>query len=203
MSINEKLATIQQLLKAPKGQYNSFGKYKYRNCEDILESVKPLLGVCVLTISDDIVLIGERYYVKATAMLRHADSSICVSAFAREALDKKGMDDSQITGSASSYARKYALNGLFAIDDTKDSDSDEQPKTKTHPNSAEAIQAKESARDSDPFIQVLIGFLASEDQYDFAREALDEITDEKEKIRVWSLLNTREKEIVRSFSKKD
>jgi hypothetical protein len=113
------------------------------------------------------------------------------------------MDDSQITGSASSYARKYALNGLFAIDDTKDSDSDEQPKTKTHPNSAEARQVKESARDSDPFIQVLIGFLASEDQYDFAREALDEITDEKEKIRVWSLLNTREKGIVRSFSKKD
>lgn len=203
MSINEKLATIQQLLKAPKGQYNSFGKYKYRNCEDILESVKPLLGSCVLTISDDIVMVGDRYYVKATASLRHADSSICVSAFAREALDKKGMDDSQITGSASSYARKYALNGLFAIDDTKDSDSDEQPKTKAHPNSVEARQAKESARDSDQFIQVLIGFLASEDQYDFAREALDEITDEKEKIRVWSLLNTREKEIVRSFSKKD
>ena len=203
MTIYSKLAMIQRTLKAPKGQYNSFGKYKYRNCEDILEAVKPLLNECVLTISDDIQLIGDRFYVKATATLQYQELSVSVSAFAREALDKKGMDDSQITGAASSYARKYALNGLFLIDDTKDADSDEQPKTKAHPNSVEAKEAKEKSREADPFMQIIIGFLASEQEYDLAREALDEIEDEKEKIRIWNLLNMREKEIVRSFSKKD
>ena len=125
------LLQIQSELKAPKGQYNSFGKYKYRSCEDILEAVKPLCvkyGV-ILTLSDEIVQVGERYYIKATANLsKEGCSDVSVTAYAREALDKKGMDDSQITGTASSYARKYALNGLFCIDDTKDADTDEYVK---------------------------------------------------------------------------
>ena len=122
------LLTIQQTLKAPKGQFNGFGKYKYRSCEDILEALKePLKAVeCYLIISDSIELVGDRYYVKATATLKKDGKELdSVSAYAREALTKKGMDDSQITGGASSYARKYALNGLFAIDDTKDSDTNE------------------------------------------------------------------------------
>ena len=132
----KELIEIQKELKAPKGQYNSFGKYKYRSAEDILEAVKPLLhkNGCQLTLSDEIVLIGDRFYVKAVATLKSATDCEEVAAYAREDLDKKGMDGSQITGTASSYARKYALNGLFCIDDTKDADTDEyanQQKGKT------------------------------------------------------------------------
>lgn len=124
-----KLIQIQQKLKAPKGQYNSFGKYKYRSQEDILEAVKPHLASvgATLTVSDDLQYIGDRYYVKATAILYDESGEVIeqVSAYAREEEVKKGMDGSQITGTASSYARKYALNGLFLIDDTKDADTDE------------------------------------------------------------------------------
>lgn len=127
MTIYEKLANVQSALKAPKGQYNSFGKYKYRSCEDIVESVKPLLkqNGLLLTLTDEIEMIGDRFYVKATAtIIDTADGNlIYVSAYAREEETKKGMDGSQVTGASSSYARKYALNGIFAIDDTKDSDS--------------------------------------------------------------------------------
>lgn len=132
----KELIMIQQGLKAPKGQYNSFGKYHYRSCEDILEAVKPLLDeqACTLTISDEIVLIGERYYVKATAFLSNSSGDNKTSiAYAREPMDKKGMDESQITGMASSYARKYALNGLFCIDDTKDADTMDNTSSKTSP----------------------------------------------------------------------
>ena len=130
--IYEKLLNIQNELKAPKSQFNDFGKYKYRNAEDILESVKPLCFKykATLTLSDEIVLIGERYYVKATATLTDNEKpefKIWITAYAREEESKKGMDGSQVTGASSSYARKYALNGLFNIDDTKDSDS-----TNTH-----------------------------------------------------------------------
>lgn len=129
MGVYAKLLEIQKELKAPKGQYNSFGKYNYRSCEDILEAVKPLAhkNGCVVTISDSIEQIGERFYLMATAELVECETGEKVrnSAFAREANEKKGMDESQITGTASSYARKYALNGLFAIDDTKDADTDE------------------------------------------------------------------------------
>lgn len=139
--IKEKLVAIQQELKAPKGQYNNFGKYKYRSCEDILEAVKPLLAKnkVALTISDDIVAVGERIYVKAVATLSDIESecSIINTAWAREDDTKKGMDGSQITGTASSYARKYCLNGLFLIDDTKDADTDEFHKT-THKEEAPA-----------------------------------------------------------------
>lgn len=132
--MNEILLKIQNELKVPKAQTNSFGKYKYRSCEDIVEAVKPLCvkyGV-VLTLSDELVQVGERYYVKATVNLADAEAkengnytkvSLSITAYAREEETKKGMDGSQITGAASSYARKYALNGMFAIDDTKDSDA--------------------------------------------------------------------------------
>lgn len=121
-----KLRQVQMKLKAPKSQINSFGGYKYRNCEDILEAVKPLLDEAKLTLvlSDELLNIGDRYYVQATATVYDEESGqVSVRAIAREEETKKGMDAAQITGSASSYARKYALNGLFNIDDTKDADS--------------------------------------------------------------------------------
>jgi hypothetical protein len=123
--LTESLNKIQTELKAPKGQKNSFGNYNYRSCEDILEAVKPLLKETntVLLITDELVQVGDRYYIKATAGLCLGDDSIKVTAYARECENKKGMDESQITGSTSSYARKYALNGLFCIDDTKDADA--------------------------------------------------------------------------------
>lgn len=127
MSIFEKLAAVQAELKAPKSQYNSFGKYNYRNCEDIIEAAKPLLkkNGLMLAMTDQIVLIGDRFYVEATATVYEIETgtSFNVQAYAREEAEKKGMDGSQVTGASSSYARKYALNGLFAIDDTKDSDT--------------------------------------------------------------------------------
>lgn len=123
-TLQQKLIAIQSELKAPKSQYNKFGGYNYRNCEDILEAVKPLCAKheIVPLLSDEIVVIGDRYYIKATAKVTDGNDEIITTAFARESKDKKGMDESQITGSASSYARKYALNGLFCIDDTKDAD---------------------------------------------------------------------------------
>ena len=125
-NILEKLNKIQTELKAVKGQYNAFGKYKYRSCEDILEALKPLLDEykTIVTISDDIEVIGNRFYVKATARIFDSESGeyIETTAYAREAENKKGMDSAQVTGSTSSYARKYALNGLLAIDDNKDPD---------------------------------------------------------------------------------
>ena len=148
--INIKLMNIQQELKAPKGQYNYFGKYAYRSCEDILEAVKPLLKKekVVLTISDELQYIGNRYYIKATATLidTESEATISNSAYAREEETKKGMDGSQITGASSSYARKYALNGLFGIDDNKDSDTtniqskEEKEDKKASPKQIELIQ---------------------------------------------------------------
>lgn len=130
MNVYEKLAKIQIALKAPKGQFNSFGKYNYRSCEDILEALKPLLKEqgLVLILSDEIVCIGARYYIKATALLKSIiddNEQIFNTAYAREDENKKGADGAQITGACSSYARKYALNGLFLIDDTKDADTNE------------------------------------------------------------------------------
>jgi hypothetical protein len=154
----EVLSKIQKEMKAPKSQFNAFGKYKYRSCEDILEAVKPFLNGTVLYISDEMVLIGERYYIKATATLRNGDEAVSVTAYAREEVEKKGMDSSQITGAASSYARKYALNGLFLIDDTKDSDAtnehgkgagDEKPKG----SQVEQLKGKLGGNDAaDPYL---------------------------------------------------
>ena len=144
-SINVKLMKIQTELKCPKNLYNSFGKYKYRNAEGICEAVKPYLAKhnCSLTLSDDIIAVGDRIYVKATAVLMDNETNGCVSvsAMARESEEKKGMDESQITGTASSYARKYALNGLFLLDDTKDADTDEYH-NQTHGKQSEADKAE-------------------------------------------------------------
>ena len=135
------LQAVQRELKAPKGQYNSFGKYKYRSCEDIVEAVKPLLNEqgLILTMSDEVVGVADRVYIKATCKVIDVANGdvIETSALARESLTKKGMDDSQITGTSSSYARKYALNGLFAIDDTKDADTDQY---KQQTNGAQTAQ---------------------------------------------------------------
>lgn len=165
------LQQIQSKLKAPKGQRNTFGGYNYRSCEDILEALKPVLaeyGAAVL-LSDEIVQMGSRWYVKATATLKTEKESISVTAFAREAENRKGMDESQITGSASSYARKYALNGLFGIDDTKDADTmdnratvshtaKEDPFAKLNTKHAKALQAAQTA---DELVDVMAGIKAS------------------------------------------
>ena len=125
MTFYGKLGAVQAALKAPKGQENKFGGYRYRSCEDILEAVKPLLkeNGLALTISDDMVLVGERYYIRATATVTDGECVHSVTAYAREPESRKGMDEAQVTGSSSSYARKYALNGLFCIDDTRDPDA--------------------------------------------------------------------------------
>lgn len=132
--LNEKLGKIQKTLKATKSQFNNFGKYSYRSCEDILEAVKPLLSEegCTIIISDEMVMLGDRFYVKATATFRQGESidqtgGVSATAYAREPLAQKGMNEAQITGSVSSYARKYALNGLLLIDDNKDADSQKPP----------------------------------------------------------------------------
>lgn len=152
MTIHEKMMKIQTTLKAPKNLFNSFGNYKYRNAEGILEAVKPLLAENKLSmyISDDVQAVNDRVYVKATVSIFDIETgeSVMATASAREALNKKGMDDSQITGTASSYARKYALNGIFLLDDTKDADTDENQKERkaradkqADDNNAEAIRA--------------------------------------------------------------
>ena len=127
LTFHDKIIKVQSELKAPKNQFNKFGKFNYRSCEDILEGLKPLLSSYGLrqSITDEIELIGERYYIRAIVKVTDGKDVEQVSAFAREPLTKKGMDDSQVTGTASSYARKYALNGMWLIDDTKDADTDE------------------------------------------------------------------------------
>ncbi len=137
--VHELLSLIQRKLKAPKSQHNKFGNYNYRNCEDILEAVKPLLPTGAwMKVSDEIVTIGDRFYVKATARLFYKGAYEENTAYAREPLAKKGMDESQITGATSSYARKYSLNGLLLIDDTKDADSDDKSNSKTSDDRAAA-----------------------------------------------------------------
>lgn len=147
MKVTEKLAQIQQSLKAPKNQYNKFGDFHYRSLEDILEALKPLLKEvkCILVINDEIVLIGGRFYVKATATLHDLESGEAIecSAYAREAESKPKMDESQVTGSSSSYARKYALNGLFLIDDVKDADTRDNSK----PDDKKPEQKKPKAKE--------------------------------------------------------
>ena len=145
--IYSELARIQQELKAPKNLYNSFGKYKYRNAEGILESVKPLLNGVALIINDEPVMIGDRYYIKATVTLTDGEESVSAVAYAREDNEKRGMDGCQLTGACSSYARKYALNALLMIDDSKDSDDDSlSPK-----NPANSIDVPAPESDSKPF----------------------------------------------------
>lgn len=145
----KELQIIQTKLKAPKSQYNSFGKYNYRSCEDIVEAVKPILSEneCTLTISDDIVMVGNRIYVKSVATItnKQGEKEQC-SAFAREEETLKGMTAPQITGSTSSYARKYALNGLFCIDDTQDPDSDKIPQQDKIPDKKQSPNTKQEKK---------------------------------------------------------
>ena len=195
--LTNKLAMIQQKLKAPKGQMNKFGGYKYRSCEDILEAVKPLLGDLVLTISDDIVEVGGRVYVKATVSISSGSGNVSTTAFARESEIKKGMDESQITGAASSYARKYALNGLFCIDDTKDADATNEHDKPSLKEDYDALVDK--LTDSVEAIKtgIEIGDLV------MAKEAWDELTEE-EKIGLWKapskggVFTTEERAIMKS-----
>lgn len=148
----EALNYIQCNIKAPKSQRNTFGKYDYRSCEDILEALKPLLSEtgCCLVISDEVVAVGDRFYIKATAILSKGVMPVAHNtAFAREALTKKGMDDAQVTGSVSSYARKYALNGMFLIDDSKNIDStnvdlDNAEANTSKPRIAHSVQVKKA-----------------------------------------------------------
>ena len=166
--LTKKLATIQSRLKAPKNQYNSFGKYKYRSCEDILEALKPLANEqgCTITIEDSPIMVGEWHYIQATATLSDGYNSTSVKAYARESETKSGMDSSQITGTASSYARKYALNGLFAIDDTKDADTmDNRQKVEPNPEAKELAKVKaqlKQAKTADEIKNVLSLYLYSE-----------------------------------------
>lgn len=168
------LSEIQAKVKAPKGQFNSFGKYKYRSAEDILEAVKQVINPMgfYVTISDEIINIGDRYYVKATATLSNGEETYTTTALAREEESKKGMDGSQVTGASSSYSRKYALNGLFALDDTQDADAtnthgkDTQPKegpTKTPP-----LAKWESTINSLTTVDQLVGFY-SEHEYQISQ----------------------------------
>lgn len=175
MSITKKLAKVQSKLNAPKGQFNAFGKYAYRNCEDILQAVKPLLSDCIITLSDSIEIVGDRVYVKATAIFTDGENNIAVYAFARESLVKKGMDESQITGAASSYARKYALNGLLLIDDNKDADSS---KAIDEAEEYKAIVTKHKATVD------AVKFALSNSDYSTAKEAWQELTQE-EQVALW------------------
>lgn len=156
MTLKEKLSAIQNELKAPKGQYNNFGKYNYRSAEDILEAVKPicLKHKTVLVLNDEVKQIGERYYVEAFATLYDLESveTFKITAYAREEETKKGMDASQVTGATSSYARKYALNGLFNIDDTKDADTDEYAIQVAEGGKRETKAKAEKAQADDPII---------------------------------------------------
>ena len=200
MSVYKKLIEVQSKLKAPKNQYNSFGKYSYRNCEDILEALKPILkevGATII-ISDEVVSVNERYYVKATVKFIDTETGEVVeaSANAREEDNKKGMDSSQLTGSTSSYARKYALNGLFAIDDTRDSDHpityDEEDKEENKKENKKSIQVISEAqakrmymlakgKDPDIIKQILseAGFNSSKaitrDKYNYICEQIEAI----------------------------
>ncbi len=171
----KELIAIQSTLNAPKGQFNKFGNYKYRSCEDILAAVKPLLNKfgCTLTLSDDVVTVGNRIYIKATATLANASGEREVTtAYAREEETKKGMDASQVTGAASSYARKYALNGLLAIDDTRDADA-----SCSSPQPAKA-QAQAQSQDDD---------LSPADIFrDYAKLAIEQAQSRKELTQIYN-----------------
>lgn len=178
MELNDKLLIIQSKLKAPKNQYNDFNKFYYRSAEDILEALKPLLKEvgCTLTISDEIVVVAERVYVKAIATLSDGKDNISTTAFAREEESKKGMDVAQITGAASSYARKYALNGLFCIDDTKDPDSTNKGEQETRSSAAPKTISKPVAK---PTAKPAAKPEAKPNDLEQAKKALDLCKDNK------------------------
>lgn len=194
MQISKALVAIQSELKAPKNQYNSFGKYKYRSAEDILEAVKPLLKThnANLYMSDEIIAVADRIYLKTTATFTDSDgNTIQTSACARESLDKKGMDDSQITGTASSYARKYCLNGLFLIDDTKDADTDEYK---------QQTSAKKEEQDERPTFDEVRAKLKKLDNSfkinSYAKEIAPYFTTEKQKAIISQMFTERRAEVL-------
>lgn len=193
--IYEKLLNIQNELKAPKSQFNAFGKYKYRNAEDILEAVKPLCFKykATLTLTDEIVLIGERYYVKATATLTDIEKpewKIWITAYAREEESKKGMDGSQVTGASSSYARKYALNGLFNIDDTKDSDS-----TNTHGKDGKETTTQEVTNEE------ILKLFALAEQAGYSKDTVFKQAKEKYKKEVENLKKAEYNQLITGYTK--
>lgn len=178
----KRLVEIQQKLKAPKNQYNNFGEYHYRSCEDILEAVKPLLGESglALTLKDDVIFLGERYYIKATATIYDETGKeiASTSALARETFEKKKSDDSQLTGAASSYARKYALNGLLCIDDTKDADT--PPNQKDKPKNTTKKEETESPIDEYAEIDIYEGLKETTDTkraFAYFQEQLKNVSD--------------------------
>ena len=173
--MENKLAEIQAKVKAPKGQFNSFGKYNYRSAEDILEAVKQVVNPMgySITISDTIINVGDRYYIKATATLSNGKETYSTDGYAREEESKKGMDGSQVTGASSSYARKYALNGLFALDDTKDSDA-----TNTH--------GKEEAKSLQMWKQEIDKCKSVEDLNSYYANSQQSINDNKDIISLFS-----------------
>ena len=224
MTIHNKLAAIQQNLKAPKGQRNDFGKYNYRSAEDILEAVKPLLGDLALTINDELIFSGmledeivgagsnamkvqtQRVYIKATITLSDGKESISTSAVAREASIKKGQDSSQTSGATSSYARKYALNGLFSIDDTKDSDStnkhneDKVSQLGTLESLAAPVEVAPQKRVSKALMQSCMALVIEAEatgEHTLMNEALAEL-DENEKQKLWSQCTGKQQEFIRS-----
>lgn len=177
MSKTHSLAEIQAKVKAPKGQYNSFGKYKYRSAEDILEAVKQVINPMgfSITIQDDIACVGDRFYIKATAILTNGTEIYSATAFAREEESKKGMDGSQVTGASSSYARKYALNGLFALDDTQDSDA-----TNTHGKTEVKQEVKPATKTADE--QVMQSWKMAVDKCQTKEELIALFNNKKDRI---------------------
>lgn len=188
MNIYEKLIKAQIELKAPKGQYNGFGKYKYRSCEDILEALKPVLDKLklVLFIKDEVIEVNTRFYIKAIITLvniEKADEIIETSALAREQEEKRGYDASQITGSSSSYARKYALNGLFAVDDTKDNDTSDSKIERGNRAEEERKKVQEYLNSRPGMVERLTEYLTGEKLEKtlnhFGVKEIDEMTDEQ------------------------
>ena len=178
MSKTNSLAEIQAKVKAPKGQFNSFGKYHYRSAEDILESVKQVINPMgfYISISDTIIVHGDRFYVQATATLSNGQETYTSTAFAREEESKKGMDGSQVTGASSSYARKYALNGLFALDDTKDSDA-----TNTH-GKEQSINWQQKINDCKTLTELSDLFIANETTIGGDKDILNLFTNRKQQL---------------------
>lgn len=190
MTLNEKLAFVQKHLKAPKNQFNKFGGYKFRSCEDILTGLKEVMpDDCTVIMSDDFVAIGDKMYCKATATFRYKDESLSVTAMARESMNQKGMSDGQCSGASSSYARKYALNGLFAIDDSKDSDSNEHnPNTNDKPADRPALKLSPSPEAEVVVIVKSIIEAFKDDNYPHAQDILDDIPDNMKR-KVWGALS--------------
>ena len=194
MNIYEKINKIQVELKAPKSQRNNFGNYNFRNCEDILEALKPLLlrEKIIIQLSDELVQTGDRFYIKATATLIDVESGEkhSTTAFAREELSKKGMDGSQITGASSSYARKYALNGLLAIDDTKDSDTTNTHNNNDSKNQKKQVSTEEKRKNGENYIakntqkyqEMIDGFFETHNAKNIAELSNDNVSELARKI---------------------